>query len=295
MKGFSHINKHQRRNLKSGVFSVLIIIFLFLTTNAFSQGFLHTEGKKIVDGNGENYILRGIGTGNWMIQEGYMMQSSGFAGTQHEFRNKLEQTIGEERTEEFYDSWLSNHFRKVDVDSMAAWGFNCVRGAMHYKWFTPPIEEEPVQGEITWIDKGFEMIDSLLDWCEANEMYLVLDLHGAPGGQGKNADISDYDPSKPSLWESELNKEKTVALWRKLAERYANEKWIGGYDLINEVNWTFPEGNNSQLRDLYGRITDAIREVDQNHIIFIEGNWFANDFSGLTPPWDDNMVYSFHK
>ena len=295
MKRFLHINKHQRRNLKSGVFSVLIVIFSLLTTSAFSQDFLHTKGKEIVDGNGKNFILRGIGTGNWMIQEGYMMQSSGFAGTHHEFRNKLEQTIGIEQTEEFYDSWLANHFRKVDVDSMAAWGFNCVRVAIHYKWFTPPIEEEPVQGEITWIDKGFEMIDSLLDWCKSNEMYLILDLHGTPGGQGKNADISDYDPSKPSLWESELNKEKTVALWRRLAGRYANEKWIGGYDLINEVNWTFPEGNNSQLRDLYVRITDAIREVDQNHIIFIEGNWFANDFSGLTPPWDDNMVYSFHK
>ena len=31
------------------------------------------------------------------------------------------------------------------------------------------------------------------------------------------------------------------------------------------------------------------------HMIFIEGNWFANDFTGLTPPWDDNLVYSPHK
>ncbi len=295
MNGFFNLSKGLPIVLKTGVFFVWMIFFSFMSVNAFSQEFLRAEGKKIVDGNGNNFILRGIGTGNWMIQEGYMMQSSGFAGTHHEFRNKLEKTIGEERTEEFYDSWLANHFRKVDVDSMAAWGFNSVRVAMHYKWFTPPIEKEPVQGEITWIDKGFEMIDSLLDWCESNEMYLILDLHGAPGGQGKNADISDYDPSKPSLWESELNKVKTVALWRKLAERYANEKWIGGYDLINEVNWTFPGGSNSPLRDLYVRITNAIREVDSNHIIFIEGNWFANDFSGLTPPWDDNMVYSFHK
>ena len=43
------------------------------------------------------------------------------------------------------------------------------------------------------------------------------------------------------------------------------------------------------------RITDAIRDVDKNHIIFVEGNWYATDFSDLTPPWDANMVYSFHK
>lgn len=271
------------------------LLISLLSISAFSQGYLHVDGKKIVDGNGENFIIRSIGTGNWMLQEGYMMQTSDVAGTQHEFRAKLIETIGEERTNQFYETWLANHFTKRDVDSMAAWGFNSVRVAMHYKWFTPPIEDEPVQGEITWLNKGFEMIDDLLDWCGANEMYLILDLHGAPGGQGKDAAISDYDETKPSLWESDLNKEKTVALWRKLAERYANEPWIGGYDLINEINWTFPEGNNSQIRTLYGQITNAIREVDNNHIIYIEGNWFANDFSGLTPAWDDNMVYSFHK
>ncbi len=49
------------------------------------------------------------------------------------------------------------------------------------------------------------------------------------------------------------------------------------------------------MKQLYKAITDSIRTVDTNHILFIEGNWFANDFTGLTPPWDDNMVYSPHK
>lgn len=274
---------------------LLFLFFLLALISASGQGFLHTNGKYIYDGNGEEYIIRGLGTGNWMLQEGYMMKTAGLGGTQHEFRARLEETIGAAKTDSFYNAWLQYHFTRADVDSMKSWGYNTVRVAMHYKWFTPPVEEEPVEGEITWRNKGFEMLDSLLDWCGGNQMYLILDLHGAPGGQGKDANISDYDPNKPSLWESDLNKDKTVALWGKLAERYANEPWIGGYDLINETNWTFPEGNNSQMRDLYGRITEAIRSTDQNHIIFIEGNGFANDFSDLTPPWDDNMVYSFHK
>lgn len=275
--------------------TVALAFFIGATLVSNAQGFLHADGDKIVNGAGENVILRGIGTGNWMLMEGYMMKTEGVAGTQHEIRAELEALMGEEKTNAFFDAWLENHFTKTDVDSMKAWGFNSVRVAMHYKWFTLPIEEEPVAGENTWLDKGFTMIDNLLDWCEANEMYLILDLHGAPGGQGANADISDYDPSKPSLWESDENKAKTVALWEKLAARYSSEVWIGGYDLINETNWTFPEGNNSQMRELFGQITDAIRTVDTNHIIFIEGNSFANDHSGLTPPWDDNLVYSFHK
>ncbi|NJK87802.1 MAG: cellulase family glycosylhydrolase, partial [Bacteroidales bacterium] len=105
----------------------------------------------------------------------------------------------------------------------------------------------------------------------------------------------DYDPAKPSLWESAENKTKLIALWRKLAERYKDEPWVGGYDLINETNWTFSESNNAPLWTLFQDLTTAIREVDTNHIIILEGNSFANDYSGLPTLWDDNMVLSFHK
>ncbi|MEA4850667.1 MAG: cellulase family glycosylhydrolase, partial [Paludibacter sp.] len=274
------------------LFSLLLLCPLIIEAQT---AYVRASGKQIVDKNGANLILRSIGTGNWMLQEGYMMQTSDVAGTQHEFKKKLTDLIGTEKTNQFYTSWLDAHFRKVDVDSMARWGFNCVRPALHYKLFTLPVEEEPVAGVNTWLDAGFARLDSLMAWCAANKMYVILDMHGAPGGQGKDAAISDYDATKPSLWESEANKAKLVALWRKIAERYANNPWIAGYDLINETNWTFPEGNNSQLRSLYGRLTTAIREVDKNHMLVIEGNWFANDFSGLTPAWDNNMCYSFHK
>ncbi len=274
---------------------LFLLLLLYPLIASAQTGYVRASGKQIVDKNGASLILRSIGTGNWMLQEGYMMQTSGVAGTQHEFKKKLTDLIGTEKTNQFYTSWLDAHFHKIDVDSMARWGFNCVRPALHYKLFTLPVEEEPVSGVNTWLDAGFARLDSLLAWCAANKMYVMLDMHGAPGGQGKDAAISDYDATKPSLWESEANKAKLVALWRKIAERYANHPWIAGYDLLNETNWTFPEGNNSQLRALYGRITTAIREVDKNHMIVIEGNWFANDFSGLTPAWDNNMCYSFHK
>ena len=162
---------------------------------AYSQ-FLTTNGKKIIDHNGDEIILKGMGLGGWMLQEGYMLQTNSFANPQHEIEAIIEDLIGPEKTEEFYEAWLANHCTKTDIDSLASWGFNSVRLPMHYNLFTPPIEEEPVPGEITWIDKGFEMVDELLDWCEANEMYLILDLHAAPGGQGKDAAISDYDSTQ---------------------------------------------------------------------------------------------------
>jgi endoglucanase len=279
------------KTLLNSLLLICLISGSSLTLSA--QEYLHASGKYIRDANNQEVILRGIGTGNWMLQEGYMMKTAAFAGTQHEFRQKLIETIGVENTDIFYEAWLDNHFTRTDVDSMKAWGFNSVRVAMHYKWFTLPIEDEPVVGQDTWFEDGFVRIDSLLDWCADNQMYLILDLHGAPGGQGHDANISDYDDTKPSLWESAENRRKTVALWGRLAERYATEPWMGGYDLINEPNWELPGG--TLLKQLYQQITTAIRAVDQNHMIIIEGNWFANDYTGLTPPWDNNMVYSFHK
>ena len=274
------------------LFKKWCLCFLLVFSFSVNAQGLRALGKKIINANGDEVLLKGIGLGGWMLQEGYMMNSSGGADTQHKFIEKLNTLIGEEETEVFYTNWRKNFVTKQDIDSIATWGYNSVRLAMHYNLFTPPIENEPVSGENTWLNTGFEMVDELLTWCEANKIYLILDLHAAPGGQGEDAAISDYDDTKPSLWESELNKNKTVALWGKLAERYKDKEWIGGYDLINEINWPL-EG--SVIRDLYVRITNAIREHDVSHIIFIEGNWFANDFTGLTPPWDSNLVYSPHK
>ena len=271
----------------------ILLLLLFTLTYSASSQWLKAKGKVIVNNQDEEVLLRGLGPGGWMVMEGYMMKTEGVAGTQHEIRSKLIELMGVEKTNLFFDKWLANHFTKRDVDSLSAWGFNSIRLPMHYNLFTLPIEAEPVAGNHTWLGKGFEMVDSLLSWCASNEIYLILDLHAAPGGQGYNADISDYDDSKPSLWESKDNQDKTVAFWRKIAERYKNEPWIGGYDLINETNWDLPGG--TLLRNLYEEITDSIRATGDRHVLFIEGNWFANDFTGLTPPWDDNMVYSFHK
>lgn len=279
----------------------LLLISLFPVFQSTGQNFLKTQNARIVNGDKE-VILRGIGLGGWMLQEGYMLQIYS-DGTQHSIKNRIADLIGDDACNQFYDKWLQNHVTKADIDSLAKWGFNSVRLPMHYNLYTLPIEAEPIKGQNTWLNKGFTMTDSLLTWCKANNMWLILDLHAAPGGQGKDANISDYDPSKPSLWESDENQLKTIALWHKLAQRYANEPAIGAYDILNEPNWTFEGKNkngledtlNQPIWDLYKRITQAIREVDSHHLIFIEGNGWGNNYGGFPGPWDNNMAFSFHK
>ncbi len=284
---------------------LLLSSFLMITATfkSFSQGFLKTDGQRIVNEKGENVLLRGMGLGGWMLQEGYMFHLASL-GRQYRIKEEISKLVGEQKANEFYDSWLKNHTNKTDIDSLASWGFNSVRLPMHYNLYTPAIEDEPIAGQNTWIQKGFDITDSLLAWCKANKMYLILDLHATPGGQGNDLNISDRNPDKPSLWESEANQQKMIALWRKLAEKYKDEPWIAGYDIINEPNWGFEskedfrgtaEKTNAPLRKLMVEITKAIREVDEKHIIIIEGNGFGNNYNGIFPKWDDNMVLSFHK
>jgi endoglucanase len=272
---------------------ILFISLLFTTTFSWSQS-LRAQGTQIVNSNDEEILLRGVGPGGWQIMEGYMMQTSGFAGAQHEIKAKLTTLMGEANTETFFTEWRANHFTERDVDSLAAWGYNSIRIPMHYNLFTLPIEDEPVAGENTWIETGFELIDDVLEWSAPHNIYVILDMHATPGGQGAGSEINDYDPTKPSLWESQENRNKLVALWTRIAERYKDNEWIGGYDLINETHWDL--GNeNALLREIYEDITEGIRGVGDEHILYIEGNSYANDHRGLTPPWDDNLVYSFHK
>jgi|GEM_PF-301752 len=277
-------------NLTAGLHTVRLFIitggfnlnYFTVTAPSTGPGYLQASGKNIVNNSG-NFVIKAINIGDFMIQEGYMMNLS---GSQYIYKQKITAMIGATACDQFYANYYQNFVTKTDIDSIKKMGFNTIRLPLNYELFTP-------LGQPTvFLTQGFAIVDSIVSWCKADNIYVVLDLHAAPGGQN-TGDISDYDPSQPSLWESTANQNQTVALWAKLAQRYANEQYVGGYDLINETNWTLP--GNTLLYQLMQNITTAIRQVDNNHILFIEGNSYANDYTGMTPKWDNNMAYSFHK
>jgi len=263
--------------------NLVTLVILVLMASGPLSGYLRTQGPDIVDANGEKVLLRGFGLGGWLVPEGYMLHIPGY-GSPTSIRNRIVDLIGEEATRQFYSVYRENYVTQRDIDTLASWGMNSIRLPLHYRLLSPSPGE--------YDESGFALIDNLLEWCEANELYLILDMHCAPGGQNSD-NISDSD-GEAKLWTHPANQEHLVDLWKTIAGRYVDEQWIGGYDLINEP--VLPEGyDNSDLRALYIRIKNAIRSVDENHIIFIEGNWYATDFNRLTPPFDPNMVYAFHK
>lgn len=273
-----------------------------------ASGFVRSHERRIVGPDGKPLLLKGIGLGGYMVQEPYLMLQTSAKAQWHMFE-QIADLIGEENLETYRQAWLDNSFSLEDVREAKKAGFNSIRIPIHYNLFTLPIEEEPVVGTDTWLESGFERLDKVVAWIASEEMYSIIDLHAAPGGQGLDSDICDYDSSKPSLWEDEENVRKSVALWKRLAQRYANEPWVAGYDLLNEPNWSFEkpitgnslelhgclEESNLPLKNFYNDVIAAIREVDVNHLIFVQGNCWANNHNNLWPFEDKNTALSFHR
>ena len=64
---------------------------------------------------------------------------------------------------------------------------------------------------------------------------------------------------------------------------------VAGYNLINEP----ADPSRQMLMPVYRRLYDAIRAIDPNHVLFLEGNRYSLDFDMFGEPWP-NVVYTTH-
>ena len=112
--------------------------------------------------------------------------------------------------------------------------------------------------------------------CEKYGLYVILDMHAACAGQSAVSCDNGVD-NQPHLFLDEEGADRTIRLWQELAERWADRWIIAGYDLLNEPI-SLPEFDCliPELKAFYDRLVTAVRQVDQKHILFIQGNRFAN-------------------
>ena len=271
------------------VFGILVLSLLSVESAQAQDtpAFFKADGQDIVNPAGEPVVLKGVGLGGWLMPEGYMLHiQAPDGGSPRSIRSQIVDLIGEEDADAFYEVYRANYVDEKDIAAIAAWGFDHIRLPFHYNLFFDPDTQ-------TFREDGFALLDTFLEWCRAYDLGVILDMHAAPGAQSEH-NIADSD-GEARLWTEPVPyQDQTVAIWKEIARRYVDETLIIGYDLINEP--VTPDGiTGFDLRNLYIRITEAIREVDTNHIVFIEGNFFATHFPELIPPFDDNMVYAFHK
>jgi hypothetical protein len=273
-------------------FSFLVIgAFMVLSGNAApGPTFLHTDGQDIVNEKGDKVMLRGVGLGNWLLPEGYMWKFGNEGDRPRRIEKIVNDLIGPENARHFWTEFRKNYVAEADIKRLADLGYNSVRPALNSRLFVSDENPGKYSGE------GFGLLDNLIKWCKANNIYVIIDMHAAIGGQtGQNIDDSAND--KPELFMEKKYQDELVDLWTTIAKRYRNEPAVAGYDLLNEPlpeRTGALEAHKSQLEPLYKRLTQAIREVDPKHIIIVEGANWANDWSVFTEPFDKNMVYQFH-
>ncbi len=229
---------------------------------------LKTLGKKIVDEKGRSVILRSIGIGGWLMMEGYMLGGKNIP--EHVFKNRIRALYGKKGLECFTSGFQDHFFNESDVARIKRLGFNCARLPFNYRAV------------------DFKLFDLIIGWFRKHKVYLVLDLHAAPGSQ--NRDWHSDSSGAAKLWDSPDLMRRTVSIWDAISKRYKNEGIIAGYDILNEP----VTEKLDKLNGLYSDIIRTIRKNGDDHVIFVEPNNWAQDFKGLRKPDDDNFAWSIH-
>ena len=277
-------------------------------------GLVQAHGKSLYDANGAPLQLKGINAGQILLQEGWMSpfaleplknQDGSYAKddndniqypefTEEEFREALKNNpnLKDYPLEELLKLYWDCFFTEAD--------FRIIREELKLNTIRLPFYYLNVLNEDLSLKAETEAF-AYLDWFVENaakhELYVVLDLHGAPGSQ------SGYEHSgstkEAGLWNSEENVAATVALWQFISNHYTNTRpdlgqWIATYDLMNEPTYEYRGLTTQECWDVFDKIYDAIRANGDQHVITMEACW---DFSRLPDPKDygwENVQYEYH-
>lgn len=247
---------------------------------------VRAEGRRLVHPDGSPLALRGINLGNWLLPEGYIFKLK-LAKSPRKIDAGIVRLLGAADARAFWRRFRDAYITRDDIFLIRAVGFNFVRLPMHYGLLMQDGRPDPDA-------EGFARIDQLVRWCKDAGLYLILDLHAAPGGQaGGNHDDSSY----PLLYYVPRHQRATIALWQTIAARYRGEPTILGYDLLNEPIAPFHDTGllNDRLEPLYRRIVAAIRAEDPERLIFLGGAQWNGNFEVFGPPFADNLGYTYHQ
>jgi len=246
-----------------------------------SDGFIRVKGKDFCL-NDKKIILRGYGIGTWLNLEHFMI---GIPGTDSQIRTAIANAYGKKKAKEFWKKFYKSMVDESDFEFLNGLGINTIRIPFNYRLFEN--DQEPY----SYMEEGFEEIDRVLRLCEQYELYAVLDLHAAVGGQNPDWH-SDNAIGESLFWEYADFRKRTISLWKYIANRYSSNRWVAAYDLLNEPVLLIRDKKiaNQFFEDLIGEI----RKVDSNHLLFVQGDMYATRFELFEPFEDPNVACSFH-
>lgn len=256
-----------------------------------TKQFIRADGQNLKTPDGKPFLIQGINLGNWLNPEGYMFLFSN-ASSFRLIDQALKELVGTDEVNQFWQQFQDNYITRADIHYIKQTGMNSIRLPFHYKLFT----NEDYMGANN-ANRGFELIDRVVNWCKQEGLYVILDMHDAPGGQ--TGDNIDDSYGYPYLFENKDDQKLYCTIWQRIAEHYANEPTVIGYDLLNEpIAHYFPNKDelNKQLEPIYKMATSAIRQVDKNHLVILGGAQWDGNFTVFSDwKFDDKMMYTCHR
>ena len=267
--------------------SMRTILYAFLLSlgTLRSQDLLRLYEGKIQNSLDKTVTLKGCNLGNWLMLEMWMLNYTdrGFAD-QYDLIKTLETRFGEEETEGLMDIYRTNWIRGSDFDIIKSFGMNTVRLPFDYELLMNS-DEKPFRLK----DDAWEWFDQAISMAKKREMYVILDMHGAPGRQSGMDHSGRVGYNK--LWSNKNHQKQTVWLWNQISQRYRKEPAVAAYDLLNE-----PWGNNERnLKKVILQCYRAIRENNDEHIVIFPGHTSGIDFyKNIRSVNLDNVIYTMH-
>jgi endoglucanase len=239
---------------------------------------LHVDGDEVTEA-GRPIRLRGMGVAGWLNMENWM---TGFPAYELGQRDSVAAVLGPERTEFFLERFREHFFAEADAALIGELGFNVVRIPIHYRLFED--DERPFEIK----EEGFRHLDRAIRLCAQNGVRTIIDLHTLPGWQ--NQDWHCDNPTHTAqFWRHPHFQDRVVSLWRVIAGRYRGNPAVAAYNPMNEP----ADPTGKVVGPFSRRLVAAIREVDPDHIVILEGNRYANEFDVLGDPLP-NVIYSHH-
>ncbi|MDP6614544.1 MAG: cellulase family glycosylhydrolase [Candidatus Marinimicrobia bacterium] len=250
-----------------------------------SQDFLRLDDGKIKNSLNETITLKGCNLGNWLQLEMWMFSyaDKGYAD-QYEFIKTLEDRFGRQDAEYLMDIYRSNWIKNSDFDIIKSFGMNTVRLPFDYKLLMGSDSEPFSLKKDAW-----EWLDHTIKMAKERNLYVILDMHGAPGRQSGMDHSGRVGYNK--LWSNKGYQKQTAWLWNQISKRYKDEPTVAAYDLLNEP-WGSDEKN---LKKVVLECYRGIRENNDNHIVIFPGHTSGIDFyENIRSVNLDNVIYTMH-
>ena len=249
-----------------------------------SNDFLKVNGTQIrkQKGTGDVVYLRGINAGGWLVQENWMNPTN--ASDQKTMMTTLANRFGTSKRDELVSTYENNYWTTQDFDNCAEMGMSVIRLPFTYMNLCDD------NGNLK--SNAFDRLDWFVQNCSQRGMYVILDMHGAFGSQNGMDHSGEINDGK-QLYYNQSNKDKTLNLWKKIAEHFKGNPAVAAYDILNEPGIK-AAATYSLHWDFYNEIYNTIRSKDSNHIIIMESCWDADNLPRPSQYGWTNVAYEYH-